>query len=112
MIRFVNVDHDTQTFTASIWVTYVYADPRLAWNRDKVDDQGNLIEKDYYPGEIKVEPGAIWLPDLALYNSAGDSLGLYDDMIHTKSDALAQVFHNGSFMVYAGHGFCLLRFRS
>lgn len=99
MTRFVDVDYDNQAFTVALWINYAYLDPRLAWDLDKQDSKtGQVLEQGYYPSKIHTSPENIWLPDLTLYNSATDSIGLYDDKVHSRSDAIVTIYNSG--MVY------------
>jgi len=55
-----NVREDIKAIDSYVWLKYVWEDDRLAWD-----------PKDYGGAEvIRLDPTAIWKPDVTLYNSA------------------------------------------
>ncbi|XP_045214474.2 neuronal acetylcholine receptor subunit alpha-10-like isoform X3 [Mercenaria mercenaria] len=78
--QIINLDEKDQVLKTNVWVRMGWTDCRLKWNSSEYDEVGHL----------RVPYGAVWTPDLALYDSSAEEV-----MMPGFNEYRAQISNNG-----------------
>jgi len=77
----INYKESTKEFTTQGWFKMSWTDKQLSWS---AEDYGNVTE-------LRLSPGAFWLPDLTIYNTAPS----HEHAKNAASPSKALVYSNG-----------------